>query len=133
MANEQNLKPGEYKLTVEQAKKGGIASGKVRKEKASFKQAIKWLMESDIKITEGDIYETYKKQGIDISKFTPAQLATLGLWAGAVTGKNENFKTLMEANGEVQTDKKVEMPAITFNVQDNSTLEKVMYDENEED
>ena len=51
MANEQNLKPGEYKLTVEQAKKGGIASGKARKQKASFKKAIKWLAESDIKIT----------------------------------------------------------------------------------
>lgn len=130
MANEQNLRPGEYKLTVEQAKKGGINSGITRQKKASFKQAIKWLMESDIRITQGDIYETYKKQGIDISQFTPAQLATIGLWAGAVTGKNENYKTLMEGNNEVEQTN--ETPEVSINIIDNSNLEKTLYEEEEE-
>ena len=130
MANEQNLRPGEYKLTVEQAKKGGINSGITRQKKASFKQAIKWLMESDIRITQGDIYETYKKQGIDISQFTPAQLATIGLWAGAVTGKNENYKTLMEGNNEIEQTN--ETPEVSINIIDNSNLEKTLYEEEEE-
>ena len=55
MAKEDNLKPGEYKLTLEEQKMGGIASGKVRKEKATFKKAIKWLLEdSDNKIKKSD-------------------------------------------------------------------------------
>ena len=33
MPNEQNLKPSEYKLSQDEAKKGGIASGKARREK----------------------------------------------------------------------------------------------------
>lgn len=44
MANEQNLRPGEYKLTHEEQKRGGIASGKARREKADLrKQAQLWL------------------------------------------------------------------------------------------
>lgn len=131
MANEQNLKPGEYKLTVEQAKKGGIASGKARKQKASFKKAIKWLAESDIKITQGKIYDMYKEQGIDISKFTPTELATMGLWLGAVTGKNENFKTLMEGNNELLGDIKTITPEVEIKVIENKDLEKALYEDSD--
>ena len=127
-----NKRPKDEQRAIQ--KKGYEASAKARKEKASLKKTIKWLLEeSDIRITKGPIYETYKEQGIDISQLTPSQLATIGLWAGAVASKHENYKVLMEGNEEIQTDKKVEMPEITFSVQDNSTLEKVMYDENEED
>lgn len=138
MANSQdNLMPIQEvnsRRTPEQhsadSRKAGIVSGEARRRKASFKQAIKWLMESDIRITQGDIYETYKKQGIDISQFTPAQLATIGLWAGAVTGKNENFRTLMEGNNE--TEQLNETPDVSINIIDNTTLEKTMYEEEEE-
>lgn len=40
MPNIENLKPSEYKLTQEEAKRGGIASGKARREQKLFKQAI---------------------------------------------------------------------------------------------
>lgn len=38
MANEQNLRPGEYKLSVEEAKKGGINSGKARRQRKTLAQ-----------------------------------------------------------------------------------------------
>ena len=38
MANEQNLRPSEYKLSREEAKKGGIASGKARRRKKTLKE-----------------------------------------------------------------------------------------------
>ena len=129
MANEQNLRPAAYKLSVEEAKKGGIASGIARREKASLKKTIKWLLEeSDIRITKGPIYEEYLKQGIDISKLTPAQLATIGLWAGAVASKNENFRTLMEGNEEVQ---ETSTPEVSINIIDNTGLEKTLYEDEE--
>ena len=134
MANEQNLIPFNKMTEKEQrkiAKMGSEASIKARREKASLKKSIKWLLEeSDIRITQGDIYETYKKKGIDISQFTPAQLATIGLWAGAVTGKNENYKTLMEGNNEVEQTN--ETPEVSINIIDNSSLEKTLYEEEEE-
>lgn len=134
MANEQNLIPNSERTPEqlrEMTRKGGIASGKARREKASFKKAIKWLLEeSDIKITKGDIYETYKKQGIDISELTPGQLATIGLWAGAVTGKAENYKTLAQVLGELEEHNN-ETPEISINVIDNGKLEKVLYEDND--
>ena len=131
MAKEDNLKPGEYKLTLEEQKMGGIASGKVRKEKATFKKAIKWLLEdSNITINKGSLYESFKKSGIDISKLNTTQLATLGLWSGAVQGNATNYKTLMEANEEIQTE--TETPNININIVDNSNLEKIMYEDNKD-
>lgn len=43
MANEQNLRPGEYKLSVEEAKKGGIASGEARRRKRDMKRTLEML------------------------------------------------------------------------------------------
>ena len=50
MANEQNLRPGEYKLSKEEAKKGGEKSGEVRRERASIKAALLRLLSEDIVI-----------------------------------------------------------------------------------
>lgn len=127
---EDNLKPGEYKLTIEEAKKGGIASGETRRRKATFKQAIKWLAESDIRITEGKLYDMYMANGIDISKLSPTELATIGLWFGAATGKNENYRTLMEGNKEIS--EAGTTPEININIIDNTNLEKALYKEDKE-
>ena len=45
MANEQNLRPSEYKLSQEEAKKGGINSGKARREKADLKKQLQLFLE----------------------------------------------------------------------------------------
>ena len=131
MANEQNLidlatRPERERKEI--ARKGQIASTEAKKEKATFKNAIKWLIESDIKINKGNLYESFKKSGIDISKLNTTQLATLGLWSGAVQGNATNYKTLMEAKEEIQTE--TETPNININIVDNSNLEKIMYEDN---
>lgn len=38
--NEQNLRPGEYKLSQEEAKRGGKKSGAARRERKAVRQAI---------------------------------------------------------------------------------------------
>ena len=45
MANESNLRPCEYKLSQEEAKKGGINSGKARREKADLKKQLQLFLE----------------------------------------------------------------------------------------
>lgn len=47
MANEQNLRPSEYKLSQEEAKKGGIASGEARRRKRDIRLALEALLEKD--------------------------------------------------------------------------------------
>lgn len=46
MANEQNLRPGEYKLTLEEQKNGGIASGIARRRKKALKEELITLLET---------------------------------------------------------------------------------------
>ena len=44
MANEQNLHPGEYKLSQEEAKRGGIASGKARRERKTLADTLRLVL-----------------------------------------------------------------------------------------
>lgn len=122
------------KRTKEEQKRittaGGKASGVVRKEKATMRKAIEWLLNSNIKITKGTMYDVFKSYGIDISKLNTTQLASLGLWYGAVTGNASNFKTLMEANNEIVEESNSTTPTLKIEVTDNSKLEKVLYEEN---
>lgn len=44
MANEQNLRPSEYRLSQEEAKRGGVASGVARKEKKRLAEALREVL-----------------------------------------------------------------------------------------
>lgn len=48
MANEQNLRPSEYKLSQEEAKKGGINSGKVRRAKKQRGDILREIVNTEI-------------------------------------------------------------------------------------
>ena len=48
MANEQNLRPSEYKLTLEEQKKGGIASGQARRQKKTMQEIAKYILTMSI-------------------------------------------------------------------------------------
>lgn len=134
MANEQNLRPGEYKLTLEEQKKGGLKSAEIRKEKATFKKAIQWLVNSDIKLNEGTITDNFKKAGIDISNLNPTQLATIGLWFGAVQGNSTNYRILMEANEELQEENKnTQQPILNINIQGSDKLKEAFYEKEEQE
>lgn len=114
MANIENLKPCEYKLSREEAKKGGINSGIARKEKATMRKTLEMLVDEIAKIDGNDDKLTYK------------QLATLGLIKGAMDGKADNYKTMLEVLGELVENNNT--PEININIVDNSKLEKVMYE-----
>lgn len=129
MANIENLVP----LTTEKAReigaKGGKRSGEVKREKRTFKKAIEWLANSDIKLKGGSVYDTLKGMGIDVDILNPTQLATIGLWYGAVQGNATNYKTLMEGNNEIEGESSVN-PTFKVEIIDNSNLEKQLYEAN---
>lgn len=95
------------------AKMGGIASGKARKEKATMKKTLEMLL--DEKNKKGKTYR---------------ELSTLGLIKGAVDGKAENYKIILQLLGELTQDLNavVEAPTININIADNEDLEKVLYE-----
>ena len=97
----------------EMGKKGGIASGKARKEKATMKKTLEMLL--DEKNKKGKTYR---------------ELSTLGLIKGAVEGKAENYKIILQLLGELTQDLNavVEAPTININIADNEDLEKVLYE-----
>ena len=95
---------------VEIARKGGIASGKARNYKKEQIESLKALLDSTSKGGK-----TYR------------ELMNLGILKGALNGKAENFKAIMEYLEENQTANST--PTININIVDNSKLESAMYDE----
>lgn len=116
MANigEENLIPMNRRTKEEQreiATMGGKASGQVRKEKATMKKVLMDMLD-EIGDKENNL--TYR------------QLTTLGLLKGAIQGNATNYKTILEAIGEIETTGST--PEVVIKVVDNTELEKVMYE-----
>lgn len=83
MANEQNLIPNSQrspKEVRENGRKGGIASGKTRKAKKSFREAAKWVLGMETNaVIDG--------KRLKISQF---EAITLDLWRMAMDKENKN-------------------------------------------
>lgn len=139
MANEQNLIPMNELTKKEQreiAVKGGIASGKVRKEKATMRKSLEMLLNSNINIdkiddmTINDLKSKLKMLGADTSKMKVEDLVNAGLILGAVFGNANNYKTIIETKGELLEEQNT-TPTLKLEVVDNSNLNKVLYEENQ--
>ena len=139
MANEQNLVSLASRSERERkeiARKGQIASTKVKRERATLKKATEWLMTMDLSeiktknFEKGSLAEFFATRGFDISQLDASKLATLGNWLGAVYGNSSNYRTLGDYNNENVEDSSVSTPTLKIEVSDNSNLEKVLYEEN---
>lgn len=119
MANNiDNLVPLTTEKAREIGRKGGINSGIARREKATMKETLRQMLEEVADIEGND------------NKLTYRQLATLGLIKGSIQGKADNYKTILEAIGELSNEIKI-TPEINISVVDNEELEKTMYEKGE--
>lgn len=100
MANEQNLKPVRNKKEArERGKKGGIASGKARKERKTLKEELLLLL------SNGDTQERI----------------SLSLIQEAINGNVKAFETIRDTVGEKPIDKqevKQEITSINIKLDD---------------
>lgn len=98
MANEQNLIPNGYKLTLEEQKKGGKKSGEVRRKRADMRKAAQAILDG--------VYKT--ENGTEI---TGAELLVMTLLEIAKNKKNKQaipaIKLLMELTGNNRTEEDV--------------------------
>lgn len=87
MANEQNLRPCEYQLSQEEAKKGGIASGEARRRKRDLRQALELLLEKEYKQRNGEAV-------------TGTEVITAKLFEQAAKGNVKAFETIRATVGQ---------------------------------
>lgn len=114
MANEENLKPFNQLTEKEQreiAKKGAIASAKVRKEKKTMREILRECL--NMECTDDDL-EKLKLKG----KIDNGTAVTLGLLLGAKSGNAQNYKAIVEMLGEL-TPTSNETPQLKIEIVDN--------------
>lgn len=92
MANEQNLRPSEYKLSQEEAKKGGINSGKARRQKKLLRECLEILLEKEITDKKGET-------------MTGAEALSTKLFAEAMKGNVKAFEVLRDTAGQKPVEK----------------------------
>lgn len=78
MANEQNLIPAAHALTVEEASRGGKASGKARREKADMRKMAQAILDGTFKDKNG-------------TPFTGAELVQNGIMANLSDPNGRNW------------------------------------------
>lgn len=81
--NDENLRPSEYKLSQEEAKRGGIASGKARRAKADLRKAMQEALNSTFTDSKG-------------KKATGAEIVMAGLMANLSDPKARNWGKAVE-------------------------------------
>lgn len=92
MANEQNLRPSEYKLSQEEAKRGGIASGRSRRRKKLLRECLEELLEMEIVDDSG-------------KTTTGAEAVAVKVFQQALNGDLKAFEILRDTAGQKPVEK----------------------------
>lgn len=93
MANkEDNLKPSEYKLSRDEAKKGGIASGEARRRKRDIRLALEALLEKE-----------YKGKGGEV--LSGAEAIAIKQMEKALKGDTRAFEVIRDSSGQKPVEK----------------------------
>ena len=98
------------------AKMGNIASQEERRKRKLMRE----VLEDKLDI-------------MDANGLTNQERVTLGLIKGAIDGRAENYKTILEVLGELGISNSNETPSVSINIIDNSKLAQALYDENREE
>ena len=92
MANEQNLRPSEYKFTQEDAKKGQQRSAEVRRRKRDIRLALEALLEKDITDKHGNTMST-------------AEAIAIKQIEKALKGETKAFEVVRDSAGQKPVEK----------------------------
>lgn len=99
MANEQNLRPSEHKFTQEEAKKGGINSGKARREKKTIQKILADLLDSEIKDSP-QFAKLASKMGVESDKSVKDIFTMVCLLNSVKSGNLGDLERLSKLLGE---------------------------------
>lgn len=114
MPNEQNLKPSEYKLSQEEAKKGGIASGAARRRKRKLRELVELFGEMDV---SDKARSQMEKMGIPEELMTRKMQPVVALYNKANKGDVSAFNAIRDIIGEKPVDETKLTGTLDTNVQ----------------
>lgn len=114
MPNEQNLKPSEYKLSQEEAKKGGIASGAARRRKRKLRELVELFGEMDV---SDKARSQMEKMGIPEELMTRKMQPVVALFNKANKGDVSAFNAIRDIIGEKPVDETKLTGTLDTNVQ----------------
>ena len=121
MANEQNLKPGEYKLTLEEQKKGGIASGEARRRKKTMRELAQ--MFGSLEVSNETIRARMRSLGVSEEDMNHDMAVMIGQYMEAEKGSTQAAAFVRDTKGENPKE-----PTMQLNVENVSGLEVVFKD-----
>ena len=99
MANEQNLRPSEYKLSQEEAKRGGINSAKARREKKTIQKILSELLDGQIKDSP-QFAKLASKMGVESDKSVKDIFTMVCLLNSVKSGNLGDLERLSKLLGE---------------------------------
>ena len=99
MANEENLRPCEYKLSREEAKKGGINSAKSRRERKTIQKLITDYLDKSVK-DNAALREIAQTAGIDGKDSVKKLFTVVCLLNTLKEGDLNDLEKLMKLIGE---------------------------------
>lgn len=110
--NEENLRPSEYKLSQEEAKKGGIKSGETRRLKKTIRQQLEMLLSLDLKNER--LRKQIEELGINETDITNGMALTIAMYQEALKGNTRAFELIRDTIGEKPVDvvQNIEQPTI---------------------
>jgi hypothetical protein len=123
----------------ELGRKGGINSGITRRKNAIIRNSLKRILNSGFKlpteINDKDIENYVKKLknvGVDTKNLELVDLINLGQVLGAIGGKPECYRALLESSGELleTNEEQAPTPSLEITIKDNSKLEGKLYEAN---
>ena len=117
--NESNLIPNSERSPEEvreNGRKGGIASGKARREKKLFKEQIELLLSLPLKDEKAK--KQLEKLGIDTENIDNQMAMVISMWQKAIKGDVQAFNTLRDTVGEKPKDKVEHSGAIPVVIDD---------------
>ena len=118
MPNEQNLRPSEYKLSQDEAKKGGIASGEARRKKKTLRELVELFGELGV---NPDTRKLMKQLGIPEDLMTRKMQPVVALFNKANKGDVAAFNAIRDIIGE----KPVDETKVTGSVQTDISIELI--------
>ena len=141
MANIQNLQPGNvnHTFTPEETLRGVQNSIASRKKNAIIRNSLQKILNSGFKlpteINDKDIENYVKKLknvGVDTKNLELVDLINLGQVLGAIGGKPECYRALLESSGELleTNEEQAPTPSLEITIKDNSKLEGKLYEAN---
>lgn len=98
MANEQNLIPGQHKLTVEEQSRGGTASGAARRRKRSLREAADIYL--SLPVTDTRRWNKLSRRLIDPEDIDNQMAMIIGLVDAATNGDASAARVIINLLGE---------------------------------